>query len=600
MGLLTGTARRLIQNLFWRTRQGVLSSSGRLRKGLAKTQNGVLSSTGTARRLLQNLFSRTRQGVLSFAGAVQRLSQNIFSRTKDGVLSFAGSAQRLLQNLFSRTKNGVLSVTGLITRLFESSKSTSGSIYPSGTYSYITTGIKQYAASYLASISFSGAYSYVRVGSQRLFNSATSGALSFIGNLYKGWLWGTVTRIVDRFKTISSTLSMVGNVISDRGQSYAVTLQGILSSSGTHAYWLIKNSVSTGLLLGGGILTNFKELGRTYTGVLTPTGLVKRSNAILTKLYAGSLAFSGNVFIGIYRTLSGSLSSTGHIILAVISKRSHLSNLLTFSGAFYRNIITRATRSGILILSGMVSGVKSAIGSSYWVGETGILSLTGLLTGLKEKADNVYGGVLGIIGRVTIIDIIMKRITAASITPSGILLRKLVTNRTKITSSLSLTGILTYLKRIPNSFSGAISFVGTVTNDTTGGIWNYTANGVLAIAGAVSRIIGMLRLHTGAISPTGIIKRTLDVFESKTGILSFAGQVLGLATGGNWRLGNLAFAGKVSPYWVTLRPTQRSSLTVSGRLTRILVMARLRTGDITCTGIFSKYKDILYYGPPNP
>jgi hypothetical protein len=393
---------------------------------------------------------------------------------------------------------------------------------------------------------------------------------------------------------------MAGEVISDRGYGFAITLQGILSSSGTHAYWIIKNGVSTGLLLGSGILTSVKEFGRTQAGILAPAGLVKRSNAILTKLYDGSVSFSGNVFRGTYRTLSGSLASTGHIILAVISKRSHLSNLLTFSGSFYRNIITRATRSGILVLSGMVSGIKSAIGSSYWIGKTGVLAPTGLLTVLKGTATNVYGGVLGIIGRLTIIDIIMKRITAASITPSGIFLRKLVTNRTKITSSLTLTGILIYLKGIPNSFSGAISFVGTVTNDTTGGIWNYTANGVLAIAGVVSKLIDMLRSYTGTINPTGIVRRVLDVFESKTGILSFAGQVLGITIGRNWRLGNLAFAGNVVPYWITMRPTKRSTLTVSGRLTRILVMARLRTGDVTFRNDLSKYKDMLYYGPPNP
>jgi hypothetical protein len=309
---------------------------------------------------------------------------------------------------------------------------------------------------------------------------------------------------------------------------------------------------------------------------------------------------AGELFRATETAYDGVLSFVGEVSRAPISIARSVVGAVTFAGDYLRSLVMERAKSGLLDMLGAVSGIKTVAGSAeYWIQKSGILELAGTLSASYFKETTLVSGVLGIIGRVSIIEAILKRLTDASISPAGALRRLLVTRRSALLGTLSLQGLARRRNFLNRTKLGALSLAGLVTNDTTGGIWNYTVRGMLELGGILSKVLSMLRTNLGSISPSGIASRLLALWRAPAGVLSLVGNVLGVLVPSDWNLGTLSFSGLTTPRLVSSRLTYSSILTVSGVVTRSLVLARTKTGVETFNGVIFKYKDILYYGPPN-
>jgi hypothetical protein len=226
-----------------------------------------------------------------------------------------------------------------------------------------------------------------------------------------------------------------------------------------------------------------------------------------------------------------------------------------------------------------------------------------VIEGVRNLVTILVQGTLLPIGRLTLIDAALDRISAAALAPSGSILRRIITARTILTSALTVSGIASRLGQFKRpTMAGVLSFAGAVTNATTGGIWNYTTTGIASFAEALSKLYQALRTYAGALSLAGAVSRSKDMGRTITGALTFAGQSLGIFTDRDWNLGFLFPTGNVTPYLNTNRAVYASTLTTTGIVTVSLrVMARTLSGTLTpVSSELARYRDILYYGPPNP
>lgn len=640
MGLLTGTARRLLQNLFARTKTGAVSFSSRIVKGFAKAAGtGVLSFAG---RIANKGFAKAaRVGVLSFAGRVA--NKGFAKAARVGVVSFAGSALSLGQNLFARTMSGVASFSGAYSYVVESAQNL---------YTYTASGLQTLSGSilrtidvirnYAGSATFAG--SVLRL-SQNLFARTKAGTIS---------LSGILARIFESFKSINSSLTFAGTVISKSKYDLWVTVSGILSfagglvrrvplsgqiyrtidiARGTAGYLVLSGiaTYATGLqnvkdyfgilTLSGSLLYSISRLRassgiqsltgkvskllnwvRTRTGSIAPSGIVRRSNVILTKTYTGALDFSGVVYRGLYSTYTGALTFAGTATSSAKECVYTASGGIAIAGTFLRELVLDRLRSGSISINGIVSGIKSSGAQYYWISVAGSLIPSGIIGASKNVTYKLVTGVLLPIGRLTQLDIIQDRISSATLSVTGSLLRRVTTARSKLASSLVLSGLISISGRFKRStMAGVISFAGAVSNSTTGGVWNYTAYGIETISGAIYRLLDLLRTKAGSLSISGSITKLIEIAKQKDGVLSFAGNVLSSITGGDWRTGSLSFASSLTPYLVTYRNTYASNLTCTGIVTRALQSARvIVSGQISLSGFNEGYKDIFYFGPSNP
>jgi hypothetical protein len=516
---------------------------------------------------------------LTVTGTLRRLLTA--SRIKSSILSISGTAQRLSQNLFARTRAGVATL--------------------SGAYSYVvenTIGAFTYTAE--AIISLSGTVSGIRSGSQRFLTAAANGALHLIGSIYHGYLWGTLSRILNLSRTMSGSLTMAGEVLSDRGQFYVRTLSGSITSSGSYLASAVKSGTRFGIVAVVGAISKAKDLLRIKSGDLTSTGSIRRT-ALVSHLYDGAVNLSGDVYRGLYLGYSGALTFAGTVAASAKVATYFASGVLSTAATVTRASILTRTKSGIMAISGLVSGIKTSGGNFYWVNVAGSITPSSILDGVRNLVTIIVRGTLIPIGRLTLIDATLDRISAAGLVASGSILRRLITARSKLTSALILSGLASKLKQFKRpTMAGVVSFAGTATSATSG-LWNYTASGVLGLAGALRKLYEALRTYAGELLLSGIISHAKEMGRTISSSLTFAGQSIGVFTSRDWNLGFLTLTGDAVPYLVTYRPTYQSTLTVSGIVYGVRDLARTLAGSITPSAPNpDRYKDILYFGPPNP
>jgi hypothetical protein len=266
-------------------------------------------------------------------------------------------------------------------------------------------------------------------------------------------------------------------------------------------------------------------------------------------------------------------------------------------GSFIRRIVAARTRAGILSFAGQVEGVKTAIIDFFYRGYAGTLTLTGSLSSVKNAADKSVSGALGLLGRITTMDIRLSRLSGASITPSGIVMWIAVTSSSAYRGTLTMLGSISRRASRFKAKSGTLTLAGSVTG-TTGGIWNYFASGIITLAGSTSRLLAGIRIFSGVLTAAGLITRLLSLARSKAGVLSFSGSVAGLYTSRDILLGYLNLSGTVTRIINALDlVTLSSSLSMSGALTVQHGFKRVKRGTLSFAGEQEAYKDALHYGP---
>jgi hypothetical protein len=335
------------------------------------------------------------------------------------------------------------------------------------------------------------------------------------------------------------------------------------------------------------------EFGTNKLGNLFLTAQLT-AQANYARLKDGAISFSGTVTragTSLLSYISSSIFTPSGIARRTIRVTHDYASALSLVGQVISNRFQ--LYDGSLDLSGAVTRIVSKLRTV-----TGAISTAGTYLYSSPRATFVLSGSLAIYGRLTYIDIILRRFTAAVISPVGTLARRLKMIRAK-SGTVSFSG--SFLRRVnkPKLYAGGLSFAGAVTTGTITG-WNYSVDAVLSFAGAVSRLIEKFRTYTGNLTLSGVYSRVIQLWLSITGAITFAGSVIAAYVSADWKRGYLTFSGALSTSFGFNRLAYASELNISGTVTRTLNLNRCYSGQVDHSGQKDKYKDILYFGPPNP
>ena len=452
--------------------------------------------------------------------------------------------------------------------------------------------------SYTSALSFSSQTTFATT--KRFLTASTSGVLTFTGALFKGWLYGTVRRILSMFRTTTGVLNMTGEHIQNLGQYFSVKRESFVHFAGVVSTFTANIASKGGIIsAGSGIVSKVISVLRTYPGALNLSGIVQRTIGTVAKSYGGTISFASNTYKAIVRVAyPGVLSFTSgltwlvnYLVVAALTTAGEASRLLNL----FR------TYSSSLSFSSVVDGVFGVTQFFYTVTKTGALTFTKTLLASQGLYVGPYTGALTVIGRITIIDAILNRFDGAAITPSGILNRLWETARDKRTGSILMSGILTAsLRQTKNTYTSALSFVSDLTVSLPGE-WHSYPDGDLTFAGVYTRLIDVTKTYISELDLAGTISRLINAFRTKDGGLSFAGvvSVVGFVES-DWRLGNLSFAGNYLRTIFTGIPARGGNLVLAGALSRSVSVARTPAGVLEFAGEFKKIREFLYLGPPNP
>lgn len=528
--------------------------------------------TGIVQRLL-NLLRLYTSGI-SFSGVVTYIAKIMYSENRDGALNLVGEFFRLFD--LGRLQSSALDIAGSFTRLLDVKRSASSALGFSGHISNDTQV-------------------------QQFFTGAISGIISFAGKVIRRLPYsGIVYRLLNLYRTKTSELTLLGSIAYFIGELSTGVYSGTVTTDGSIYRYIVKSLTKTGTLAYSGTIGRFLALFRTTDGALDLSGRVKRTNAKVSHFYDGALSFAGEVVRGLFVIKEGAVTFAGSVSRSAIESVSSVVGDLELIGSRLRTIIVTKSKSGLLTLSGMTTGVKTSVIDYYWAAAGGVLSITGSIDAALNLTSKTVSGALSPIGRITIIDAVLNRISDAGLVISGSLNRAVVTARTTLVGALTLSGVYSILKWFKKSKTGVVSFAGEVVSYTTGGIWNYSANGVLSITGSLSKLYQAFRTYTGALTSSGLLTKFKELLRTYAGNLNFAGSIVATFTSRDWRLGFLGITGTVTPYLVTNRPTYSSTLTIQGLVTRAVTVARSISGVSGFNADAYGYKDILYFGPPNP
>lgn len=451
--------------------------------------------------------------------------------------------------------------------------------------------------SYTSALSFSSQTTFATT--KRFITASTSGVLTFTGALFKGWLYGTVRRILSMFRTTTGVLNMTGEHIQNLGQYFSVKRESFVHFAGVVSTFTANIASKGGIIsAGSGIVSKVISVLRTYPGALNLSGIVQRTIGTVAKSYGGTISFASNTYKAIVRVAyPGVLSFTSgltwlvnYLVVAALTTAGEASRLLNL----FR------TYSSSLSFSSVVDGVFGVTQFFYTVTKTGALTFTKTLLASQGLYVGPYTGALTVIGRITIIDAILNRFDGAAIAPSGISTRLLHTSRGTKTGSISMSGITSQDYLTGYTYASVLSFVGDLTATLTG-FWNYYPAGGLTLAGAYTRLIDVTKTYISELDLAGTISRLINTFRTKDGGLSFAGvvSVVGFVES-DWRLGNLSFAGNYLRTIFTGIPARGGNLVLAGALSRSVSVARTPAGVLEFAGEFKKIRELLYLGPPNP
>jgi hypothetical protein len=574
---LAGAVQRTGGDLFSRTISSTVSISGVIaNKAITKTKAGILSLEGAYDYVVseaQQLYDGAASSAVDLAGAVS--NAYTLARTYAGAISLDNLLSRAME--LSRLRQGAMAIAGAISRLIDITHRKTGALSLSGALTW---------------------YSYE-------FTPLLQGVLSFASRVWRETpLYGFVYRQVEAYRASGAGLSLEGSISYLLGEVSDYTFYKALTFSGSVSTYLVaRTRLQTGRIvsMGGGVPRLLKEFGRTKAGILVSSGRSIRTNAKLSHLYAGALNLAGEVYRATRLTYSGSLELIGSVSRSAKDSVYTASSAMTLAGSALRSSVIARSKSAAMTFSGLLEGVKTSIVDYFYRGYEGSLTLTGGIERLIEFSGTRFTleASLSIYGRLTYIDAVLDRITAASVSPAGLVSWIVSTTRYVVTGDLELSGALGILRWFQKAGSGVVSFAGEVAG-TTGGIWNYTTGGIIALSKAMSKALQSLRSYGGAVTSTGALSSMKDMTRSLAGAISFAGESIGYFFSGDWQSGVLSFAGVSSRYAVITRPAYASTLTVTGSLTRAVQAARAFTGAITPTsGAVERWKDILYYGPPN-
>ena len=523
------------------------------------------------------------------AGAIKRAIQSIREYTSG--ISFSGTVSNVPGKV--RTVTAILSHAGALTRsLLLAIRNYSGALSSSGTISRSIEAIRNYSSS----LSFSGAIS---TGvSQRFLTRSISGAMSFFGNLYRGWLIGKISHLSSFLRTYTGGVSFSGALSYLEATVNAKTITSALSFVGTIASDLLKSGVYGGTISASGIVSNAYELLRTYAGELNFAGAYSHLATLFGRTYSGAVSFAGSAYKNLPRTYTSALTFAGAVSRAPILSLRTYAGALSFAGSALRASILSRLKSGALSFSGVVSGVLDDV--YYWVGKTGDLNFSGAISVGTGRIIDTLSASLEIYGRITTIDIVLDRITAATITPAGTALRNLVTARSTISSGISFSGAMSRIFTRDKTKSGTLTLAGAISG-VTSGLWHYTASGALSFAATVSNAYDLLRTYTGTLNFAGnYIRSLVQAARHDTGALSFAGSAIGLFFDADWKSGVLSFTSALSRRVFPLERACDSGLSFGGTISRYSVVNRASAGALSFSAIFKKEKEKLYLGPPNP
>jgi hypothetical protein len=450
-----------------------------------------------------------------------------------------------------------LTHSGAVTRLLALIRNYLGDLSFSGLVDGVKSSIPiLYNAGSDAFASFSGLVSWVRSGAGRAFSRTVSGSIAFSNRLFFKDIYGYVTWIVNHARSKAGDLTMNGIVTIAEGFGYISSKFGNLFLNATLTVHTNFARLKDGVQSFSGTAKRLAGLilARTKTGSLNLTGKFKRTIRV-THDYSGILGLIGSVLSQILATLHGEISSSGEPSYLLKAKRT-LSSAVSFIG--------------------------------------------GVFPTSPAPNFDVFGS-LNIYGRIITIDAILKRITDAAISPVGTFIRRIRIRRTKSGILYSIGNIIKQWNKKETrdgitDFAGEISGVGP----SEVGIYNRSVTALLDFVGDILRILGLIRGYAGTLISSGALTRIIECFRETTASFGFSGDLVSIATGANWRFGYLTSSGDVSPYYFLGRTSYGSVLTMSGTIERYLVKAKGLSGSLNFSQTIERYKDILYFGPPNP
>ena len=526
--------------------------------------------TGAISRLLASI--RTYAGALSLAGALTAVYTAVYSVTKSGAVTIAGGISHMLQML--RTYTASITPAGSISRALQSIRAYTGGITPAGARTRLVNTTRR----------------------------TLRGFIDFKGTRYIGnFLRGAVSRTFNLFRTIGGTLTTAGEVLAVHGATHTKTVSSALTLAGAHAWDLFAApGVRASILALQATISRAHSFFRTYAAVLTFTGISTRTNSILGRTYGGTVSFAGNIWKMVTNIQAGVLSFAGDVTASGIFKIRTYTGALSFAGTAIVSKIMGRLQSAALTFSGVVT--RSAAGKYWPTARAGILTINGALIAAFGIAKGPYSGTLEVFGRITRIDAILDRLSAATITPAGARLRGLITTRSIRAGALSFLGVSSRWISVPEIKAGVLSFAGD-TSKAAITAWHYTATGALSFTGAVTRLHVFLRTYAGGITPAGAYSRAIEAARTRTGEITFSSMLDHLFFSADWRAGVLTPAGVFVRSLITMRTPIPATLTMTGSHTHDhpTLVYRTKAGRLSFTAEARKrIKEVLYLGPPNP
>lgn len=300
--------------------------------------------------------------------------------------------------------------------------------------------------------------------------------------------------------------------------------------------------------------------------------------------------------LNLFRTKAGALSLAGSVAYSVLGQTVY-SGVLSIAGIVRRLLVAARTKAGALSLAG--SSLRRIVAARA---KAGVISLAGQATGVKAGivtgTSKTVSGVLGLMGRISAMDIRLNRLSDAVLTFTGVARRVVASFGHIYQGTLTFAGSITKKRNSKRSNAGTLTISGDVTPGMDGA-WHYSMMGILSLVGSVARSFFMAdRSLVGGFTPQGALTKIKEFTRQKTGAISFAGTVTGLYTSRDILLGYLTLSGVVTKVLnVLTRKTLSSSLGLSGSVTIVShAFARDTSGNLSFSGEQDAYKDVLYYG----
>lgn len=321
----------------------------------------------------------------------------------------------------------------------------------------------------------------------------------------------------------------------------------------------------------------------TGAGVLSAAGAFTRRINNLTRRYLGSISLSGvysRKINNLTRRYLGTLSSVGVYSRSINKLSRFYSGALSLSGAYTR-LINKLTRSASSVLS--FSGEYLYISGKGAI-NYGVLSLTGTLSRLINNLTRAYSGAVSFVSSLSYVyetaPAALYDYTADGLVSlAGSFIRLLRFFRTKA-GALSLSGTLSRLKLLPKTKAGAISSAGSFTRR----INNLTRSkfGTITLAGIISYVNRRI-LKTGILTLSGVVTNT----SGRVRRLTFTGWLSIIRVSkylSNQTNQYLSFVGTVVGYFGSSLPIA-GSLSPSGILRRTISrLTRTLSGSLSSVG----------------